>query len=80
MNGENQERIYVYLLNEPVDAWRPVHADEIGHGLYHIGLDNYAPDDEEWEFLPGDYVAVREMRFNDDRVELVAVEKIDVVF
>jgi hypothetical protein len=80
MDNENHKIIYVYLLNEPVDAWRPVHADEIGQGIYHIGLDNDAPDDEEWEFSAGEYVLVREVRFSDDRIELVAVEKVDSVF
>lgn len=51
--------IFVHLLGEGVDVWRPVRATSLGGSLYR--LDEAAvPDDEHWEFQPGDVVAARE--------------------
>ena len=70
--------IYVYLLNEGSDAWRPVKAKKIGLNRYEIiGIDNYDPSDEEWQFLPGDIVQCAEKKFADSKSGLVAVRKAD---
>ena len=49
--------IYIKLLNEGTVVYRPVYALENGDGKYQI-LDNnnYNPNDETWEFLPGSIV------------------------
>lgn len=48
------EIVYVKLLNEGTDVWRPVKAINIDKNVYEISLDNnYNEDLEEWEFLPG---------------------------
>ena len=47
------EEIYIYLLNEGTDVWRPVDAISLGEGIYQIPKDTQVPEDEEWEFLPG---------------------------
>ena len=45
--------IYVALLDEAVDVWRPVEAiEEQGH----YRLPDTAPDGERWEFAPGSLV------------------------
>lgn len=77
MTDEHLKEIYVYLLDEPVDAWRPVQAVEQTDGLYRIVSINPHPDDEHWEFTTGDIVRVRKTRFSDERTELVAFERVD---
>ena len=50
------QEIYIYLLNEGTDAWRPVDAIVLGEGIYEIPRDAIVPEDEDWEFLPGSMV------------------------
>ena len=51
--------LYVRLLNEGTEAFRPTHASELGGGLFKLlPTPNYDPDDKEWEFLPGEMVRV----------------------
>ena len=49
------QTIHVRLLDEPVDVWRPAHAVELGTDLFRLS-EQAVPDDETWEFLPGDEV------------------------
>lgn len=78
MSEENQIRIYVFLLDEAVDVWRPVQAIEKVQGLYQIVSESLAPDDVKGEFTTGDIVRVNKKSFSDSRRELVAVEKVDI--
>ncbi len=49
------ETIYVALLNEGVDVWRPVEATAEENGIFRLSPDE--PDaSEEWEFAPGSRV------------------------
>jgi hypothetical protein len=48
-----QEQIYVALLDEGVDVWRPVSAERISEGIYRISQQPYDRDTERWEFEPG---------------------------
>ena len=66
------ETIYVPLLNEGTEVWRPVPAVPLGDGRYRITGE--MPEDEEWEFLPGDAVIGR-ARFIGGEQRIVAVEK-----
>lgn len=43
--------IYMPLLNEGTDVWRPVNAEDLGGGPYRIAEE--ASDDEEWAFASG---------------------------
>ncbi|HVJ34457.1 MAG TPA: hypothetical protein VND94_15180 [Terriglobia bacterium] len=43
--------IYMPLLNEAVDVWRPVMAEPLGRDRYKIL--GPIPDEEEWSFAPG---------------------------
>ena len=54
MSGKTQ--IYVYLLEEGTDVWRPVHAVDLGNSIFRILSVNEDPEDEEWEFSTGDAV------------------------
>lgn len=46
--------IYVPLLNEGTDVWRPVEATRLAEDLYLIlGV---VPEDETWAFPPGSTV------------------------
>lgn len=50
------EQIYVALLDENVDVWRPVKAKKLGEKVYLILKQNYDRSDEKWEFEPGEKV------------------------
>lgn len=50
-------KIFVYLLEEGADAWRPTEAESIGDGLFKsLPTPDYDPEDEVWEFPPGSIV------------------------
>lgn len=53
-------RIYVRLLGEGTDVFRPVESDELAGGVYRIReTSDYDPEDEVWEFTPGTLVRCR---------------------
>ena len=48
------ETIYVFLLNEGTDTWRPTTARRVDDVTFNLlPTPNYDPGDEEWEFVPG---------------------------
>jgi hypothetical protein len=51
--------IHVYLLDEGVDCWRPVAAEHIRDDVYRIVGEAPDPQDENWEFVPGQLVRCR---------------------
>ena len=65
--------IYVSLLNEGTDCWRPVKAESLAEGLFRIT--DSQPEGEQWEFQPGQVVLCRERVFQDGE-GLVAFESI----
>ncbi len=68
-------RDYVALLDERVDVWKPVEAEELSSERYLIL--GPVPEDERWEFQPGTIVRVEmKMLAKDVTPELtpVAVE------
>ena len=56
--------IYLYLLNEGTDVWRPVEAQHLGEDRYRILSENEEPDDEEWQFPSGAVVRCRQQRLS----------------
>jgi hypothetical protein len=46
--------IYVHLVGEGVDVWRPVEAEPMGAGNFRVLTEQ--PADERWEFGAGDLV------------------------
>jgi hypothetical protein len=54
----NKATVYVALLDEGVDVWRPVQAEHLGDDLYR--LTGEQPDGEAWHFATGDVVKCKE--------------------
>lgn len=67
------EVIYMRLLDEGTDAWRPVSARPVRPGVYRV-LDHEA-EGESWEFAPGELVRVGRQTFSDGRTALTAVSR-----
>jgi len=44
--------VFVRLLDEGVDVWRPVEADLVADGTFRLASMD-PPPDESWEFPPG---------------------------
>ena len=68
------ETIFVSLLDEGVDVWRPVHAVHVRDNLYRILDQAYDRDLETWQFVPGDEVICDMIASSDGRI-LAAVRK-----
>lgn len=69
-------KIYVSLLDEGVDVWRPVEASFKEADIYTIVGKNPDPEDEHWQFTTGQSVRCRWETFADGKTGLVAYEKI----
>jgi len=67
-------QVYVALLDEGVDCWRPVHAKHIGDDQYV--LSGPIPEGEVWEFQPGEIVRCRERTFQDGATGLAAFARV----
>jgi hypothetical protein len=69
------DMIYVRLLDEGTDVWRPVNAEYIRSDIFKI-LPNpdYSSLDESWEFLPGTLVKCK-MEVHDGKEIRVAYEQ-----
>jgi hypothetical protein len=70
--GEGGRTVYVRLLDEGVEVWRPAAAVELGDGLYRLMESDTCGADELWEFPPGSRVRC-EVRQMSDGPTLVAV-------
>lgn len=67
------DQIYVRLVDELVDVWRPVSAERLhGSTVYRVLDQAYDRDIETWEFGPGDLVECEERPGSDGAI-LVAV-------
>jgi hypothetical protein len=67
--------VYVRLLGEGTEVFRPVPAQVVGDSAYLLGgEDIFDPDDEAWEFPPGTTVKVQSRMLSGGTV-LVAVAK-----
>ncbi len=68
------QRIYMPLLDEAVESWRPVQAKKIGPELYVV-IDA-VPEDEVWAFQPGETVSCRDQVFDDGTHGLVPYARV----
>jgi hypothetical protein len=50
------DEIFVSLIDEAVDVWRPVQAEHLHGSVYRIVAQPYDQDIETWRFEPGDLV------------------------
>jgi len=66
--------IFVYLLDEDVDVWRPVDAEIVAPDWYRILSENENGDDEHWQFGSGDVVRCERRRLSGGEC-LVAVTR-----
>ncbi len=69
--------IYVPLVDEGGDVWRPAVAEVVGDQTFRIIGENTSPDDERWAFATGEVVRCEAHRFTDGSSGLVAVARID---
>ncbi len=66
--------VFVELLNEGTQVWRPVAAEQFGENLYRLLEGPPQDGDEEWAF-PANSVVVGTMRsFSDGTAGIVAVK------
>jgi hypothetical protein len=64
--------IYMPLLNEGVNVWRPVEATPMSEDTYQVMGE--MPDIEEWAFAPGTVVRCELKTFDDGEERMTAVE------
>jgi hypothetical protein len=64
--------IYVALLDEGVDVWRPVEAVYEGDNRYRITSPDPDPENEQWEFASGTRVCCKPRTFQDGQTGRVA--------
>lgn len=69
---KKETQIYVYLLDEGTDVWRPVKAVHQSGDIYKIISLNHNHEDEKWEFLHGDLVRCKNRYFSNGETCLVA--------
>ena len=67
--------IYVALVNEGTDAWRPVKATSLSNDTYRV--EGAMDEDEEWEFSPGTTVRCEWMVFGNGEHGLAAIDVAD---
>lgn len=58
-------QIYVRLIDEVVDVWRPVEAEPLHGESYTISEQPYDRATEAWEFEPGDIVVAELIESSD---------------
>ena len=64
----NTTQIFVKLLDEAVDVWRPVRAEHLHDNVYRILDQAYDRDIETWEFAPGSEVKGELIDASDGRI------------
>ena len=68
-------QVYVRLLEEGTEVFRPTEALPLGNDLYRVlATTDYDSEDEVWEFPPGSIIRVVKRRFKDG-VFVVAVKQ-----
>lgn len=65
--------VFIKIIDEGADVWRPVSAIGLASGAYVLlRPEDYDAKDEKWEFLPGHLVRC-ELRKSGDNSILVAI-------
>jgi len=63
--------VYVRLLDEGTEVFRPTKGEVLGHGRVRLlATDDYDATDEHWEFLPGAIVFCEDRTLDGDRVKV----------
>lgn len=71
------ETVYVKLLNEGTDVWRPVACVVLESLTFLIPEQTEVPTDEIWQFLPGSKVRCEYRTLSDNQEVLVAYSLIE---
>ena len=66
-----QATVYVRILDEGTDVWRPVQAKLIRGRMYVLSTD-LCPEGERWEFAPGSQVRVKRQKLSGHEVLVAA--------
>tara|TARA_R110000868_G_C10880914_1_gene762953 strand:+ start:1421 stop:1645 length:225 start_codon:yes stop_codon:yes gene_type:complete len=74
MNSSEEIEIFVPLLEEGTEVWRPVKAESLNNDLFKIISINES--DETWEFTTGQTVKCITKTFADGKSGLVAIERV----
>jgi len=69
-----EKTIFVALLGEGTPVWRPVAATSLGGQTYRI--DGVVPQEETWQFIPGQLVECAQTTFSGGESGLVAVREV----
>jgi hypothetical protein len=73
---DTEAMVYVRLLDEGTDVWRPVRATALPDGTFRLLEPNgYDPNAETWEFPPSAKVRCVTRKFTDGGEGLVAVAR-----
>lgn len=57
--------IYIRLLNEGTDVFRPVQAEKLEKNIFKIiETESYNPECETWEFIPGQIVHCKNLELH----------------
>lgn len=64
----SMETIYVKLLDEGTEVFRPVPSVEVETNVYKLGSLESTEGDEKWEFEPGSIVTVENRILGDESV------------
>lgn len=78
MKMKVEKTIYIQLLNEGLITARPAYGQYIEANVFRVlQPEDYDPEDEEWEFVPGSIVRCQETDWGDGRILYLAVEKLN---
>ena len=73
---DTEVAVYVRLLDEGTDVWRPVRATALPDGTFRLLEPNgYDPNAETWEFPPSAKVRCVTRKFTDGGEGLIAVAR-----
>jgi len=67
--------IYIPLVDEGTEVWRPVQATHLAGDLYRVN--GYMPANEEWAYAPGAIVRCERTTFKGGESELTIVGAAD---
>jgi hypothetical protein len=65
--------IYIQLMDEGIDVWRPVAAVQVTEDVFRIDPKTIVPKHEHWQFGPGQEVRCRKRMLDKDE-GLVAID------
>jgi hypothetical protein len=68
VSSSSRVEVFVKLVDELVDVWRPVLADRLHDDVYRISDQAYDRSTETWEFGPGDEVICELIESSDGRI------------